>query len=153
MKNLAILSLLSILLLPILVAACGGKESTNVTTTTTSQYDQTINITLDEFSSHLHVIKFIQMAPSDTLEIRLGTNPSTGYEWADAVFDPPGVVRQVSRNYEEPTTTGMVGAPGTDVWVFEVTTKGLTVLTIGYFRPFETGQEPLYSISINFEIK
>jgi inhibitor of cysteine peptidase len=149
MKKLAILGLVSILLLPLLAIGCAEKEAA---TTTNPPSDQTVAITLDEFSAQHSMLKYVEMANSGTLTVRLGANPSTGYSWGDAEITHPEVIQQVSRNYEAPKNTGMMGAPGTEVWVFRATDTGLAIINISYGQPWAGGAKDAFTVTININI-
>jgi inhibitor of cysteine peptidase len=78
----------------------------------------------------------IDLKPRQVLEIRLPSNPSTGYRWV--LIDPvPPTVRQVDLRRERSQRTEIAGAPGTEVWQFEGDTKGVGVLQFEYRRTFE----------------
>jgi predicted secreted protein len=62
------------------------------------------------------------------------------------------VIQQVSRNYEAPTTT-MVGAPGTEVWVFNTLDTGLAIIKFTYSRPWEGGEQGLYTVTVNINVR
>jgi len=150
MKKLIILSLVSILMLPLLATGCAEKEAS---TTSNSAKDQTVEITLDEFVEQNSMLKYVEMVKSGTLTVKLGSNPSTGYEWGDAEITHPDVIKQISRHYEEPTDTGLVGAGGTEVWVFEATDTGLAMIKISYSRPWEGGEKDTYTVTININVR
>ncbi|MGD0780127.1 MAG: protease inhibitor I42 family protein [Dehalococcoidales bacterium] len=150
MKKLVILGLVSMLLLPLLTLGCSEKAATE---TTSSPKDQTVAITLDEFAQQKSMLKYVEMVKSGTLTVRLGSNPSTGYSWGDAQITHPDVIKQISRNYEKPTATGLMGAPGTEVWVFETTDTGLAMIKMSYSRPWETGANATFDITVNINVR
>jgi inhibitor of cysteine peptidase len=149
-KKLVILGLVSMLLLPLLAVGCAEKEAA---TTTNSPKDQTVAITLDEFSTQKSMLKYVEMVKAGTLTVRLGSNPSTGYSWGDAQITHPDVIKQISRNYEKPTSTGLMGAPGTEVWVFETTDTGLAMIKMSYSRPWESGANDTINVTININVR
>jgi inhibitor of cysteine peptidase len=83
----------------------------------------------------------IDLKPRQTLEIRLPSNPSTGYRWV--LLDPvPPTVRQVDLRREPGQRSELAGAPGTEVWQFEGDAKGVGVLNFEYRRTFEPPTVP-----------
>jgi inhibitor of cysteine peptidase len=149
-KKLVILGLVSILLLPLLATGCAEKAANE---TTNTPKDQTVAITLDEFSAQKSMTKYIEMVNPGTLTVRLGSNPSTGYSWGDAEITHTEVIKQLSRNYEKPTSTGLMGAPGTEVWVFNTTDTGLAIIKISYGQPWSGGQKDAYTLTININVR
>lgn len=71
----------------------------------------------------------------EQFEIRLESNPSTGYLWALAVDTDRSVLELRSQDHES-ATTDRVGASGHDVFVFEAV-SGATMLRLEYVRPFD----------------
>jgi inhibitor of cysteine peptidase len=145
MKKLVVLGLVALMLLPLLAVGCSGGTTSN------TPKAQTVTVKLDEFSSNANITKNVEMAKGDTLTVKLESNASTGYSWGDAEISNAAVLVQASRNFEEPTATGIVGAPGNDVIVFTATNTGSANIKIAYGRPWES--EALYNLTINVTIK
>ncbi len=85
--------------------------------------------------------KTVLVASGDRFEVRLESNVTTGFEW---VVDPESasdVVTVVSSTYDEPETD-LVGAPGTQIFVFEATRAGAGILRLEYLRPFDDPPVP-----------
>jgi inhibitor of cysteine peptidase len=83
----------------------------------------------------------IEVRIGEAFEVRLPSNPSTGYRWE--LVDPvPGIVRAVGVSRVEPTRGDLVGAPGQEVWRFEGATPGIGRLGFIYRRPFEPASTP-----------
>jgi inhibitor of cysteine peptidase len=147
MKKLVLISLAAILLLPLLIAGCAS------TTQNTAPETQTIEITLDQFSTQKDVVKNIDLAVQGTLTVKLGANPTTGYSWTDAEITDPAVINQISRNYVAPDT-GLVGAGGTEVWVFNSSNNpGTATIKMSYGQPWEGGEKDTFTLTINVTVK
>lgn len=73
--------------------------------------------------------------------ITLPANHTTGYSWRLATKLDPAALTLLSNTYN-PSTSGMVGAGGEEVWTFSAPTKGTTQLTFEYVRPFEKNTPP-----------
>jgi len=83
----------------------------------------------------------LDLKPRQRLEIRLPSNPSTGYRWV--LLDPvPGMVKQVGLRREPGQSTPLAGAPGTEIWEFEGDTPGIGILQFEYRRTFEPPTVP-----------
>ena len=76
----------------------------------------------------------------ERFEIRLDSNPSTGYSWEFADDAGPSAVELVSQDHE-PADTELVGASGVDVFVFEAV-DGAQVLRLEYLRSFDDPAVP-----------
>jgi inhibitor of cysteine peptidase len=142
MKKLVFLSLVAVLLLPLLALACSGGAG-----------DQTIELSLDDFQAQNNIVKSVEVGASGTLTVKLGANPTTGYQWGDAQISNQAVISQQSYNYVEPENTDMVGAPGTDVWVFDAKAAGSATITFSYARPWEEGTPATYTLTVNVTVK
>jgi predicted secreted protein len=140
MKKILIFGLVSILLLPLLIIGCSNAQKT------------TIDLTLDDFSAQNNIIKDIELAPSSSLTVSLGSNASTGYAWGDAVIDNTAVITQASRKSVAPQST-LAGAASKDVWTFNIKTAGTTTIKFSYSRPWEGGEKDTYTLTINVTIK
>jgi len=150
MKKIAIVGLALILMLPLIAAGCApGVESVSNNHSTARM----LEITLDEFSDQANRVEYFPMAYPAILTVRLGSNPTTGYSWAVTDISDPGVVVKVSNSYEEPTATNIAGAGGTEVWVFNTTGKGWSIIKMSYSQPWEGGQKDLFTLSIDVNVK
>ncbi len=141
MKKLVILGFVAIMMVPLLAIGCGGGSGSS-----------TIELTLDDFAAQNNIVKNVTINAQDTLTVKLGSNPSTGYSWGDAEIGNTAIVTQTSRDYLAPTATGIVGAPGTDVWVFNGKSAGTTTINFSYSRSWESGPAT-YTLTINVTVK
>jgi len=141
MKKLVIFGLVSILLLPLLIAGCGGEGS------------KTIEITLDEFMAQNDMVRNIEISYPGSLTVKLGSNPTTGYEWEEAEISNMAVVAQTSREFIGPEDTEIVGASGTDTWVFDSKNVGNATIKFNYSRPWEGGEKGTFTLTINLIVK
>ncbi len=82
----------------------------------------------------------IQINSGDRFELRLDSNPSTGYRWEIATEAGPSTVELVTRTYEGPDSD-LVGAAGTEVFVFEAIADA-GVLRLEYVRSFDDPPVP-----------
>jgi len=145
MKKLVFLGLVAVMLLPLLAIGCGGQAATTPAIPSNSQ---TIEITLEQFSAQNNILQIINMPVGGTLTVRLGSNPSTGYSWGEPGITPNGAAQLTSHNYIAPTSTGLVGAAGTDVWVFSFADATTATIKISYGQPWEGGAKDTYILTI-----
>lgn len=73
----------------------------------------------------------------DKLTITLEENPTTGYVWT-LKMGTENIVALESDEYKAvQTSENIVGSGGNHVWNFKGVSKGETVLTFKYYRPWE----------------
>lgn len=82
------------------------------------------------------------VSAGDRFEVRLESNPSTGYAWLVSEMTTPLVVELQSQDFVAPADGEAVGAPGTDVFVFEAADSGAGILRLEYVRSFDDPQVP-----------
>lgn len=93
----------------------------------------------------------IDLRESDTLEVRLQGNPSTGFTWE---VSPEGIT--ILRQEGEPefeTDSSLVGAPTTIVVRFTTTDIGQETLRLVYHRPWEEDVAPENTFEIDVAVK
>lgn len=81
------------------------------------------------------------------LKIQLQANPSTGYSW-EVSMDKVGVVKQITSQYESSNEGNLLGAGGTQTFVFRAVKDGTVKITFTYCRPWsgETAERVVYEI-------
>ena len=102
------------------VGACGGD-------------DEPLVLTADRSGSE------VEVGAGEEFEVRLESNPSTGYAWQVSETTDPAIVTLTSATYVEGDATDpeRVGASGTEVFVFRAGTEGAGVLRLEYARSFD----------------
>jgi inhibitor of cysteine peptidase len=91
----------------------------------------------------------VEVAVGEQFEIRLDSNPTTGYAWQ--VVDQPAVVELVSSDYEAPDTNS-VGAGGVEVFVFAGASSGSAELRLQYVQSFEEPPEPADTVEFQVTV-
>ena len=86
---------------------------------------------------------------NDTLEIRLESNPTTGYSWflgeqidnnIISITDPEFIQAKKDKK--------LVGAGGYEVFTVKAISKGETSIILNYERPWEEEEEPIKTFEI-----
>lgn len=83
----------------------------------------------------------IELEAGDLAEIRLPSNPSTGFRWV-IPMDLTDVPVHIVDDWHEAADTDLVGAPGIDVFRIEATTRGAGILRLEYRQPFDASAPP-----------
>jgi inhibitor of cysteine peptidase len=151
MKKSIIFGLAAVLLLPILAVGCRQAQSSDEVVPASAQ-TQKIEITMDDFAAQPSITRDVELKINEKLEVSLGSNPTTGYQWGEAEITDTSVVVQESRSFVEPQSDAL-GAPGKDVWTLTTMAPGQASITMLYDRPWENGGKPLWAITINVTVK
>ncbi len=82
------------------------------------------------------------LAQNQTFEIKLQSNPTTGFSWKLAFYDKP-LVNFVGHKYVAPKNTKLMGAPGYETFTFQAKKANYAVNQVGhivleYARPWTT---------------
>ena len=86
----------------------------------------------------------------ETLEVRLASNPTTGYRWALA--SPVEHLDLVGGNASfEPPATALPGAGGHEIFLFRAKTAGRAAIELRYARTWETEAAParVYRLTVD----
>lgn len=96
----------------------------------------------------------VKVPESGIIELRLGSNPSTGYGWEITEIDRDKLEQIGAPRFEDRShgsdsrsgadkksgETGLVGAPKVEVWRFKALQKSESKLALEYKRPWETDE-------------
>ena len=118
-----------LLMLAVLAAAamlgCSGRPGRQAATTT-------VEVSIDDVLQHSVVGRDVAVAVGDTLKVTLGSNHTTPYRWTpDAKIADATIVRQTGHEYLRPKSD-LMGAPGTEVWIFDALRAGTTTIVTDY---------------------
>ena len=84
--------------------------------------------------------------------IELASNVTTGYSWEYGVPVDTDYLRVV-KTYNKNPQSGLVGAGGTQGWIFETVQPGTTSINLVYKRPWEASEPPNQIAVFNIEIQ
>jgi len=97
--------------------------------------------------------KTIDLGVGGVLLVTLDSNATTGFEWELTKNSNKGVLETVGNKYEAPKETGMVGAPGKEVWNFNGLTKGKSTITMEYSQPWDGGTKAAEAFTLTVNVK
>ena len=90
---------------------------------------------------------------NDTVEIKLESNPTTGYSWFLSDNVDETIVSVTSPEFmESKKDEELVGAGGYEIFTIKAIAKGKTDIILNYERPWEEGVEPLEIFEITISI-
>ena len=90
---------------------------------------------------------------NDTVEIKLESNPTTGYSWFLSDNVDETIVSVTSPEFmESKKDEDLVGAGGYEIFTVKAIAKGKIDIILYYERPWEEGVEPLETFEITISI-
>lgn len=81
----------------------------------------------------------IPIAVGQSLEVRLPSNPTTGYRWTAGTLSSTSSLRQKRAPAFVSSKSGLLGAGGTQVFSYDAVAAGTAPLSFSYSRPWEHG--------------
>ena len=94
-----------------------------------------ISIPIGAFPDQPHIDVVMSTVLGGELTVTLGSNPTTGYQWAEAAeISDASIVKQVSHQFVGPGVDKPPGTPGEEVWVFKSLKRGTTTILLEYSR-------------------
>jgi len=120
---------------------------TPATPTTSPEYS------CDDFARQNHITTSISARTGGEFTVTLGANPTTGYQWEDAVISDTSVLTETNHQSLGPEDENLVGAPGKDVWTFKALKPGSATISIAYSRPWEGGEKGTWTFTANVTVK
>ena len=113
-----------------------------------------VDVSCDDFMANNHISKEVQVATDGTLTITLCSNPTTGFTWSEtAEISDQTVLQQTAHESVPPEETGVVGAPGQEVWTFKALKKGTSTVSLQYSRPWEGGEQGEWTFTLTVTVK
>lgn len=120
-----------------------GPENGPQTTTVVVSYDDLLNQKAVTRQANLHV--------GDTLQVSLGSNASTGFQWApDMTISNDRVLAQTG--HEAVAGSGAPGAAGSEVWALQAIGLGTTTVSTTYSRPWEGGEKNTWTFTADVTV-
>jgi inhibitor of cysteine peptidase len=95
--------------------------------------------------------KDIDLAPDQTLVVKLASNPSTGYKWT--VEGDPAPLKLQKQTYRKGTKSSAMGAPGMEVFQFSAGSSGIANLKLNYHRSWEYNVPPVKTFSLRVNVR
>jgi len=114
----------------------------------------TVTVTCDQFSQQANIVQDVTAAAGSTITVTLCSNPTTGFQWGEqAQIGNTQVLKQTSHKMVGPANTGMVGAPGNEVWTFQALEAGNSTVSFSYSRPWEGGEKDVQTFKLNVTVQ
>ncbi len=115
-----------------------------------------VEISYDEFNDNPHVNQMLEVQAGKTFEVKLGSNPTTGFRWSEgAQINDTAITIQENHEFigleSEPSPPP--GTPGQEVWTFKALKKGSSTIYLDYSRPWEGGEKGEWTCTVNVVVK
>jgi len=95
----------------------------------------------------------INLKINDNLEIKLESNPTTGYSWFLSDKVDSTIVSVTDPEFIEPKKDKeLVGAGGYEIFTIKAISKGKTSIILNYERPWEEEVEPIETFEITISV-
>ena len=142
-----ILGALAIMAAPLLACSSTAEEPKSGPRT------ETIQISYDDLLNQKQISRSTSLAVGDFLQVSLGSNPSTGFTWAEKLLvSDPKVVAQTGHEVIAPKQ-GQPGAAGSEVWMLQALAPGNTTVSTTYGRPWPGGEKDSWVFSVNITVQ
>ena len=93
----------------------------------------------------------INIVVGESIGIILESNSSTGYKWVlDTNALDTAIVSNTSSKYFS-ASSFLVGAGGTEQWIFDAEATGTTTIKLNYKRIWETSIEDTFEVEVTVE--
>ena len=94
----------------------------------------------------------ISVKSTETFDIVLPANLSTGYHWQLVTAPDANLIQSVDQNYiaEQPI---LPGSGGVEVWTFQALSPGETTITLGYYPPSNDVSQPEETVIFTVQIE
>lgn len=94
-----------------------------------------------------------ELTLSQVLEVKLPSNPTTGYSWTVVSQGEPGLQIQIPSKFQQEGNFNHIGAGGTETFTFTPVTPGSGVILMIYHRPFEPEVQPVDTFEIEVTVR
>jgi len=112
----------------------------------------TIEVSYDDLLNQKHITRTLTLKVGDTLQVSLGSNPSTGFGWApDMQITNPAVLAQTGHEVLAPSAN-RPGASAREVWALQAIAAGSTSLSTSYGRPWPGGEKDSWTFSADVTV-
>jgi predicted secreted protein len=111
-----------------------------------------VDILCEEFrESPNSIINDFQIEIGDKITVKLCSNTTTGFKW-NYNMSGDNALSEEDHDFEE-LDSDVVGASGIEVWTFEGSAKGTTVVLMEYSQPWVGGIKKEWTYRMNITVQ
>jgi inhibitor of cysteine peptidase len=96
-----------------------------------TSHDYTAQFSCDDFTEENYRSSDFEVEVGDKILVELCSNMTAGFSWT-ADIDNESVLAEEDHDYIEPEDDEVLGAPGTETWVFEAVGAGTAEVIMEY---------------------
>jgi inhibitor of cysteine peptidase len=90
---------------------------------------------------------------NDVIDIKLESNPTTGYGWALSEETDDSIISLNNSEFvESEKDKELVGSGGHEIFSFKAISKGKTIILLNYERPWEEEEEPVKAFELTVSV-
>ena len=115
-----------------------------------------VEVSCDEFYDNHHINTTLEVQIGETFEVKLCSNPTTGFQWSEkAQTSDTVVLEQEDHKFIGPESEPPPppGTPGQEVWTFKALKEGSSTIFFEYGRPWEGGEKGEWTCTVNVVVK
>lgn len=115
-----------------------------------------VEVSCDEFYDNHYINTVLEVQAGETFEVRLCSNPTTGFQWAEnAQISDAAVLKQENHKFIGPESEPppASGTPGQEIWAFKALKQGSSEVYLEYSRPWEGGEKGEWTCTVNVIVK
>ena len=116
-----------------------------------AQMDEKISISIGARLSSAAIP--IAVVKGNQFSFTLPSNATTGYKWRMASRLNSAIVKSKGSKYNAPSSSRVVGQPGTETWTFQAVGKGKQTIKTEYARPWEKNTPPVKTQVFNVTVQ
>ena len=120
------------------------------------EIEASVEVSCDEFASANNTSRELAVEAGDLLMVTLCSNPTTGFEWSEtANISDTSILEQVSHEFISPQSDPPPppGTPGQEVWVFRALEEGTSTVYMEYSRPWQGGEEAVWTFELTVTVE
>jgi len=117
--------------------------------------EASVEVSCDDFGALEHVSKEVVVAVGGTVTVTVCSNPTTGFQWAEAEIGDDAVLEQRDRQFIAPEAKPPLppGSPGKEVWTFTALKKGTSTVSFEYGQLWEGGEKAGWTLDLTVVVK
>lgn len=132
--------------------ACAGKAEPPKMGPDGESRTQTIQISYDDLLNQKQISRSVTMSVGDFLQVSLGSNASTGFQWAEQMQISNPVVLTQTGHAAVAAKYGQPGASGSEVWMLQALAPGTTTVSTTYSRNWAGGEKDTWSFTADVTV-
>ena len=141
-------ALMAVLLAASSAMGCSGKSEAPKSGPQTT----TIEVSYDDLLNQKHLTRTLALKVGDTLQVSLGSNPSTGFGWAPQMQITNATVLAQTGHEVLGQSASRPGAAASEVWALQAMAPGTTTVSNAYGRPWPGGEKDAWTFTADVTV-